>query len=124
MRDGTVVPTLAMTSDCRTCDTCPHTERVMSIIAGGWLRSYIMSADGCQIQCDIEGRPNEMIVSRYECDCKPGYQRHEGVCKKFCTKKYGDSKIFTCPDDPEKCCCPPGYTYTTTTTESCDGVDD
>lgn len=71
-----------------------------------------MSEDGCRIQCDIDGRPYEENVNRYECDCIPGYTRgYNGVCGKNCTLKYGDSKIILCEDNPENCCCPAGYTY-------------
>jgi hypothetical protein len=42
-----------------------------------------MTADGCKIECDIDGRPNEENVpeNRYECDCRAGYTRDPlGVC--------------------------------------------
>lgn len=100
MRDGTTwVATLESSSDCRHIDTCPVPEIINTIITGGWLRSYIMSADGCQIKCDIDGRPNEMAYGRYECDCKPGYWRNpEGVCSLICDS-WGDDLLHTCTDN-------------------------
>jgi len=71
-----------------------------------------MTDAGCQINCTRSGFPYEMIVNRYECDCIPGYYRggDNGECIKQCDQ-YGDSLLFSCPEDVESCCCPAFYTY-------------
>jgi hypothetical protein len=72
-----------------------------------------MTDNGCQKNCSRSAFPYEIIVNRYECDCIAGYYRGgpNGECIKQCDH-YGDSLLFSCPNDVESCCCPAGFTYT------------